>query len=184
MLNRILVYGLVGGLIVGVPLCTMVITDDSHSFGASSMAIGYLTMLIGLSTIFVAVKRHRDEALGGVIRFWPAFAMGLGISLVAGVVYVLSWETALAISQKDFARAYADAMIAQQQAAGVKGAELGEFTRQMREFEASYRNPLFRMAMTMTEILPVGLLVSLVAAALLRNPRFLQRDRQAHAHAQ
>ena len=44
---------------------------------------------------------------------------------------------------------------------------------------AGYRNPLIRLPMTMREIAPVGVVVSLVAAALLRNPRFLPARRVA-----
>jgi hypothetical protein len=36
-----------------------------------------------------------------------------------------------------------------------------------------YDNPLYRLPMTFAEIFPVGLLVTLVSAVLLRNPRFL-----------
>ncbi len=36
-----------------------------------------------------------------------------------------------------------------------------------------YAKPWYRMPMTFAEIFPVGILVSLVSAALLRNPRFL-----------
>jgi hypothetical protein len=36
-----------------------------------------------------------------------------------------------------------------------------------------YNNPLFRMPMVFAEIFPVGLLIALVSAALLRNPRLL-----------
>ena len=38
-----------------------------------------------------------------------------------------------------------------------------------------YRNWWFRIPITLTEILPVGLLVGLVSAAILRNPRILPR---------
>ena len=36
-----------------------------------------------------------------------------------------------------------------------------------------YANPLFRLPITFTEILPVGLIVSLISALLLRNSRFM-----------
>jgi hypothetical protein len=36
-----------------------------------------------------------------------------------------------------------------------------------------YRNPLIRMPMTFLEIFPVGLLISLISAAVLKNPRVL-----------
>lgn len=37
----------------------------------------------------------------------------------------------------------------------------------------SYANPLFRLPLTFAEVAPVGLVVTLVSAALLRNPRML-----------
>ena len=45
--------------------------------------------------------------------------------------------------------------------------------RLMALMRQAYANPLYRMAETFTEIAPVGLIVSLVSAILLRNPRFL-----------
>jgi hypothetical protein len=48
--------------------------------------------LIAISGIFLAVMRHRDHNLGGVIRFWQALVIGLGISLVAGIFYVAAWR--------------------------------------------------------------------------------------------
>jgi ABC-type multidrug transport system fused ATPase/permease subunit len=137
------------------------------------MVIGYLIMLIALSTVFVAIKRRRDADLGGVIKFWPAFGLGLGISFIAGVLYVLSWEAACAIAHLDFAGSYANAMIAQAQARGISAEALAKLTAQMEQFKLQYANPLYRLPMTFIEIFPVGVLVSLVSAALLRNSRFL-----------
>jgi hypothetical protein len=169
--RKILTYGVVAGLIVGIPLSIIVITV--HQQQTYGMVIGYTLMLVGLSTVFVAVKRHRDEELGGVIRFWPAFGMGLAISFVAGIVYVIAWETSVAIAHLDFAGGYAKMLIDQKKAAGVHGAELAKFVASMEAFKTSYANPFYRWPMTFAEIFPVGVLVSLFTAALLRNSRFL-----------
>ncbi|MGD0864272.1 MAG: DUF4199 domain-containing protein, partial [Rhizomicrobium sp.] len=109
----------------------------------------------------------------GVIGFWQALALGLGISFVAGILYVVSWETACAIAGIDFGSSYAAAMIAQKKAAGVSGAALAKFVDEMNAFKVQYANPLYRWPMTFIEIFPVGVLVSLISAALLRNRRFL-----------
>jgi hypothetical protein len=177
MLRRILPYGAVAGLIVGVPLFGLSVAMNGHPPGSYGVALGYLTMLVALSTVFVAIKRHRDADLGGVIRFWPAFGLGLGISIVAGVFYVLAWEAALAVMQTDFAAGYATILIEQQKANGVAGEALERFTAEMERFKAEYANPLYRLPMTFAEIFPVGLLVSLVSAGLLRNSRFLPARR-------
>jgi Protein of unknown function (DUF4199) len=175
MFRKILSYGLVAGLIVGIPLSLL--TAFNHIGGSYGMVIGYSTMLIALSTVFAAIKRHRDVELGGVIKFWPAFGMGLGISVVASVVYVLAWELTVAVTHLDFANEYAKSLIAQQQAKGVSGEALAKFTAQMEQFKSNYANPLYRLPMTFIEIFPVGVLVSLVSAGLLRNSRFLPARR-------
>jgi hypothetical protein len=126
-----------------------------------------------LSAVFVAIKRHRDADLGGVIKFWPALGLGLGISAVAGVFYVLAWEASQAFTHADFASSYARTLIEEQQAKGASAEALAKLTADMEIFKANYANPLFRLPMIFVEIFPVGVLVSLVSAGLLRNSRFL-----------
>lgn len=173
MLRKILSYGVVAGLLVGLPMGVLAFVLKGMPPDPWGMVITYLIMLLALSTVFIAIKRHRDEALGGVIRFWPALGLGLGISLVASVGYALAWEATLALTGMDFAGEYAKAMIKAEQAKGVSTQALARFTAEMEDFKRQYANPLFRMPMTMVEIFPVGLLVSLVSAGLLRNSRFL-----------
>jgi hypothetical protein len=172
MLRKILSFGTVAGLIAGGMLSVIVVTTD-HSSNAWGMVVGYLTMLVALSAIFVAIKRHRDVDLGGVIKFWPAFGLGLGISAIAGIFYVASWELAMAITQMDFAGDYSKSLIEQQKSQGVSGEALRKFVAEMDEFKIQYANPLFRLPMTFAEIFPVGVIVSLVSAGLLRKSSFL-----------
>jgi hypothetical protein len=177
MLRRISTYGTVAGAIVGVPLSALTIALNGHAMTSYGMYIGYTLMLIALSTVFVAIKRHRDGDLGGVIRFWPAFGLGLGISFVAGIFYVAAWEAAVAVTHSDFASTYANALIEREKAKGVTGEALAKFVAGMERFKAQYANPLYRLPMTFAEIFPVGVLVSLVSAGLLRNRRFLPARR-------
>ena len=171
MFQKILMYGVVAGLFVGVALSAVVVlAGGPPDFG---MAIGYLIMLVGLSAVFAGIKRYRDQDLGGVIRFWPAFGLGLGISVVAGVLYVIAWEATVAFTHMDFAKAYADMLIEQERAKGVSAEALARFTAEMEAFKVQYADPLFRLPMTFAEIFPVGVLVSLVSAGLLRSSRFL-----------
>jgi hypothetical protein len=176
MFRRIFVYGVVAGLIVGISLFATTVGMHGHSL-RYGLVVGYLTMLIALSTVFVAVKRHRDLDLGGVIGFWPALGLGLGITIVASILYVLAWEAALAVSHMDFATGYAKAVIAEQKAKGVAGPALARVVAEMETFKLNYANPLYRLPMTFTEIFPVGVLVSLFSAGLLRNSRILPARR-------
>jgi Protein of unknown function (DUF4199) len=176
MFRKILSYGAVAGLIVGIPLSVLVVASNGHEMHYG-MLIGYATMLVALSTVFIAIKRHRDVDLGGVIGFWPALGLGLGISFVAGIFYVLAWETTVALTHLDFANGYARMMIEQKKASGVTGAALAKFTAEMEQFKVQYANPFYRLPMTFAEIFPVGVLVSLASAGLLRFSSFLPARR-------
>lgn len=178
MFRSILRWGTLAGLIVGSVLFgTTVFLADQPAVSGLGAAIGYTSMLVALSTVFVAIKRHRDRALGGVIRFWPAFGLGVGISAVAGVFYVAAWEAALAVTGMDFAGTYTAHLLEARKAAGASAQELAAYAAELARFRTQYANPLYRLPMTFSEIFPVGLLVSLVSAALLRNPRFLPARR-------
>jgi hypothetical protein len=177
MFKSIAVFGAIAGLIVGIPLFLITTFAGKDIGGGLGLLVGYTTMLVALSFVFVAVKRRRDADLGGVIGFWPALGLGLGISVVAGIFYVVAWEAALAVTHMDFAGEYARATIAQAQAKGISGEAMEQLRAQMDQFKAQYANPLYRVAETFAEIFPVGVIVSIISAALLCNRRFLPARR-------
>ena len=84
---------------------------------------------------------------------------------------MLAWEAALAVTGMDFGAEYAGMMVSQARAAGATGAALAKAQAEAAAFARDYARPLYRMGVTATEILPVGALVALIAAALLRRPR-------------
>ena len=168
MIRLIVTYGLISGLIIiGVSIGVIALHGDGNIW------LGYLTMLVGLSSILVGVKQHRDQALGGVFRFWPALAVGLGIAVVASLAYVVVWEIYLAATHYTFMDKYVSAMLAAKRAAGVTGAAYAKAVADGDAMRAQYANPLYRLPETFMEIFPVGLLIALVSAGLLCNPRFL-----------
>jgi hypothetical protein len=172
MFATILKFGLIAGAVAGGALSLSVaLAGGAMGHGWAGMAFGYATMLVALSLVPLAIKRHRDLAGGGVIRFWPAFGLGLAVSAVAGVVYVLAWElTQATLIAGDFAASYADGVVAARRAAGAGPVELAQLRREMDGFVRQYHDPLVRLPMTFLEIFPVGALVSLIAAAVLRRP--------------
>lgn len=167
MFRIMLVYGAIAGVvIIAVMVAAMVIGGSSGSH-----VQGYLTMVVVLSLIFVGVKRYRDKDLGGVIKFLPAFGLGVGIAAVAGVFYVLSWEASLHLTDFAFVETYKETTIANYEAKGLTGAALAEKVTSLEAMMANYSNPAYRMPITFLEIFPVGLVVALLSAALLRNPK-------------
>ena len=174
MWRDIVKYGVIAGLVVGVSMvASFWATDGQMPHGWLGMAVGYATMLVAFSAVFVGIKHQRDVAGGGVIRFWPAFGMGLGISFIAALFYVGAWELVQATIVDDFAGSYGASVIAAEKAKGIDPAALAKLTAEMEAFKTQYADPMFRLPMTFSEIFPVGVLVSLISALVLRNPRVL-----------
>ena len=166
-----LIYGgISGAIVIAVLVASIALELPSH---ATSEWFGYLVMLVAMSLIFVGVKRYRDVECGGVIRFGRALGLGLGIAAVAGLVYVVGWEIYLATSDGDFIAEYSASVIEGLRASGASAAAIEAKTAEMRSMAELYANPLFRVGITFVEIFPVGLLVALVSAALLRDPKLL-----------
>ncbi|GAB5409899.1 MAG: DUF4199 domain-containing protein [Balneolaceae bacterium] len=177
-MNRIiLVYGsITGATIIGSMMLGIYAAKSGGNSFLASETIGYSIMLIGFSMIFVATKKYRDQELGGIIKFGTAFKVGLGISLLAGVVYVLTWEVNLYVTDYAFITEYTDSIIEKARSSGATPSELEATIQQMEEMKVQYDNPLYRLPITFTEIFPVGLLMSLISAGLFKNPNFLASE--------
>ncbi|MET0272572.1 MAG: DUF4199 domain-containing protein [Phenylobacterium sp.] len=171
MTRIIWTYGLISGLIVITGIIGTIAAngDAPHA----NIWLGYLVMLVALSAIVVGVKQYRDRTLGGVISFRQAFLIGLGIAAVASLAYALVWEVYLALTDYAFMPKYAGQILEAKRAAGVTGAAYQAAAAEMDAMVRQYANPLFRLPMTLAEIFPVGLLIAVVSAVLLRNPRVL-----------
>jgi len=172
MLRIILIYGVVGGVIVAVPMLVSMLTTPAGTIPENSALYGYLSMLLAFTMVFVGMKHYRDKVLGGVIRFLPALGVGLGISAVASLFWVVGWEITLATGF-DFGSAYMDSVVAAAQARGAPAAEIERIREDAAEALTLYANPLTRLPVTFMEMFPIGVVISLLSALLLRNSRFL-----------
>ena len=162
--------GIAGAIAIAIISATLVLDLPSH---ATSVFVGYLVMLAALSLIFVGVKRYRDVECGGVIGIGRAFGLGVGMAVVAGVAYALGWELFIAVSGFDFMTGYTNDVIAGLRDDGASQVAIDAKVAELAKMRAMYDNPLMRVPMIFAEIAPVGLLVALVSAALLRNPKML-----------
>ncbi len=169
MTRSILVYGAVAGLIAILGILATIVVFPDHN----SVWLGYLVMLVALSSILLAIKQDRDTTGGGVTTFKRGFLIGFGIALLSGVVYAIVWEGYLAATGYRFMDDYTADMLSGMRAKGVSEAAYAKAAAEMAEMREAYKNPFYRFGTTFVEIFPVGLLVTLVSAALLKNPRFL-----------
>jgi hypothetical protein len=165
VMKYILVYGLLSGAVIIAAMLAVLNLSELHSEW-----IGYLIMIVALTMIFIGVKRYRDVELGGVIKFWRAFGMGLGIAACATLAYVLIWEVYLAMTHY----AFMDHYIASLRAHGAPAAEVAQMVAMRDTYN---NNALFRMGMTALEIFPVAFAIAVLSAGLLCFPKVLPARR-------
>jgi hypothetical protein len=167
VLKLILKFGFMSGAFLSVVmLCTMPFHDQlSDRYG---MVIGYSSMLLAFLLVYFGVRSWREKA-GGYVSFWQAFKVGISIAAIGCACYVATWEVIYYKMMPDFADTYAAHQIERARAAGAPEAAIAEKRKEMEEFTRMYKNPLMNVAMTLLEPLPVGLVMSLLAAGLLRR---------------
>jgi hypothetical protein len=174
MKKIILVYGLIAGAIVGAMLLiTMPLFESGTLKTENGHLLGYTTMVVALSLVFFGIKSFRDNYSNGTITFWSGLKIGLLITLVASVIYALSWEISYHTMKGYLLKMMNDKSIEKMKKEGASKASLAEAQKQMDDFALMYKNPLFRFPITMLEIAPVGLVISLLSAGLLRRKEFL-----------
>ncbi|MEQ8684384.1 MAG: DUF4199 domain-containing protein [Imperialibacter sp.] len=173
MRKVIITYGLIAGAIVVVLMyLTMPIGKENGNYDLG-MVLGYVSMIAALSMIFFGVKAFRDKYLNGSITFGKALLTGLAITLVAGIVYCIGWEIYYNTVAPDFMTDYTNFYIEKMKDEGASQAEIDEMTASMDAMAENYKNPVVRFGMTLLEIFPVGLVISLVCAVLFRSKNFL-----------
>lgn len=174
MKKTVVRFGLIAGgmlsLLMVVTMGTAKLMGSTPS-GGIGMAIGYTTMVLSFIFVHFGIRSYRDTVLGGSVRFWPAFRVGLLISLIASICYSLTWQVVYKTMLPDYAEKYADEAVKQAEAKGASPAEVEKTRQQMAEFVIQYKNPLYNFAMTLLEPSPIGLLVSLISAGVLSRRR-------------
>src|SRR5678816_4861629 len=174
MKKNILVYGLISGLVVSV---TMLLSMNylSHCEGKvkvdynTSMLIGYASMLIAFSLVFVGIRNYRNKYNGGVISFGKAFKLGLFMVLIASTIYVVAWLIDYFFFIPDFMEKYSAQELDKLKASGASQIEIDTETIKMENMVKMYKNPFFNALMTYVEILPVGLVVMLISSLILKR---------------
>jgi len=169
MKKVVLNYGLISGAIIAVFLFISCPLRDADVLDMDNgMWYGYGTMVIALSFIFLGIKNFRDKHAGGVITFGKAFAIGILIATIASLMYAIAWEICLKTVARDFLDTWTQEYLASLKSR-VPEAEYLEKQQEMAGLSELYKNPFARFGMTILEIFPVGLLITLFSAAVLRK---------------
>jgi hypothetical protein len=169
MKKTVWTFGLIAGAIMSL---TMVATIPFlSSMGVHSYLVGYSAMVAAFLLVYFGVRSYRDNVLAGTIGFGRALAAGLLIVAIASVCYTATWEVMYYKFMPDFGTKYAQTQVEHARAAGKSEAEVAKIAADGNKFAESYKNPVYNSALTFMEPFPVGLLIALISAGVLRRRR-------------
>ena len=163
MNNIIVKNGLFGSIIVSALLVFVTMYMKANPEKEVSMMIGFAVMILAFFFVAWGIKQQRD-ANNGLITFGKAFLTGFWITLIISTIYVLVWLIILYNFFPNFAEHYTDMAIAK-----ASPDELTKVTEEMNSFKEMYKNPIMVILFTYMEILPLGIVFSLVSALILKK---------------
>ncbi len=168
MKKTILTFGLISGFLSSLMMVATVPFIDNIGFDKGEY-VGYTAIVLSFLLVFFGIRSYRDNTANGQITFAKAFGVGISITLISCIFYVVTWEVLYFHVLHGFMDKYGAHMIAKLQASGASAATLQAKTEEVKKFKAMYDNPLINAAMTFIEPFPVGLVITLLSAAFLRK---------------
>jgi Zn-dependent protease with chaperone function len=168
MKKTVLVFGVLSGLVSTALMFATLPFLEKIGFD-KGLIVGYTGIVLSLLFVYFGVRSYRDNKLGGKIAFGRAFGVGLLITLISCVFYVVSWQILSRNFMPDFADQYGARVIADARKAGADEASIAKTTKEMDDMKKMMNDPIVGSAMVFIEPFPVGLLVTLISAGVLRK---------------
>jgi hypothetical protein len=164
MRKTVLIFGLISGVIMAALMFATLPFTDSPWLQAHSMFMGYTTMVLSFMLVFFGIRSYRENIGGGTITFGRAFAVGILITLISSGLYVVTWEI-MYFGIPGFGQRFMDMCIAHLKSSGASPEAIQTQINQLKYLD----NPFINAVMSFIEPFPVGLIITLVSAAILRK---------------
>jgi Protein of unknown function (DUF4199) len=169
MKKTILTFGLISGAISSLMMVATVPFADKIGVDHKAEVIGYTTIVFSFLLVFFGIRSYRDNAGNGQITFAKAFAVGISITLISCLCYVVTWEVLYFNFLHDFMDKYSAHMIQKLQASGASPEAVQAQLQQLTKYKEMYENPLFNSLITFLEPFPIGLVITVLSAGVLRK---------------
>ena len=169
MKKTVLTFGLISGALSSLMMVATL--PFLHKIGFNKgLVIGYTAIVLSFLLVFFGIRSYRDNVGNGQITFSKAFAVGISITLISCIFYVVTWEVLyFNFLPADFMDKYGAHMIEKLKASGASPTAVEAQLQQLKKFKEQYENPLFNSLMTFIEPFPIGLAITLISAAVLRK---------------
>jgi hypothetical protein len=164
----VLTFGCLSGAVAAAMMFATVPFLDSIGFDRGAI-VGYTAIVLSFLFVFFGVRAYRERLGTAPLTFADAFSVGILITLISCVFYVVAWEILYSNFIPDFVDTYSGHVIETLRASGATDAAIIAKSKELADFKANYDNLFIRLAFTFIEPFPVGLLMTLISAATLRR---------------
>lgn len=165
MKKIIWIHGLIIGILLSTNAIIMMTMMVNGTFMKGNDALGYAVLIAMFSIIYFGIRKYRNLYTNGAFPFGKAFKIGAMIALVASSMYVLFGLGYYYLFVPEFLDAYIQYVLDQ----CTSPEELAEKSVQMANFKEMHQNPVFAILVSYMEVLPLGLIVALVSALILKR---------------
>ena len=176
MKKVVLTFGVISGIVSSVLMLTVMHFVDRIGFDRGPI-VGYTAMVVSFLLVFFVIRAYRENN-GGRISFGRAFSVGILITMISCCFYVVTWELIYFVITPDFGQKMADYMVRQVQSSSESPQAIAQKIQELKHFNELYQNLFFNLAVTFIEPLPIGLIITLISAAILRRGKPVQASTQ------
>src|SRR3984893_12754148 len=145
MKKTILTFGLISGAISSLMMMATVPFADRIGFD-KGLVIGYTSIVLSFLLVFFGIRSYRDNEGNGQISFLKAFAVGISITLISCICYVVTWEILYYNFLPDFMDKYGARMVEKLKESGASAAAVQAEVEQVRKYTEMYASPLLNAA--------------------------------------
>ena len=175
MKKIVLTFGLISGAISAVLMSAIVPFIYKIGFDWGTI-VGYTAIVLSFLLVFFGIRSYRENVGGGYITFGRGFKVGILIVLISSICYVLTWEFVYRQWLPDFPDKYGSYVLEKARAKGASPAELAEQEKEINNMKWILQSPLLSAGVAFLEPMPVGLVMTLISAAILRRRRKEELD--------
>src|SRR6202789_1273198 len=168
MRKIIVTFGLISGAISSLMMIALVTFGGRIGFDRGAI-IGNTSIVLSFLMVFFGIRTYRDNIGNGQITFLKAFAVGLSITLISCIFYVVTWEVIYYNFLPGFWDAYGAHLVQKLTASGASPAAVQAKLEQVREYKELYKNPFLNAVLTFIHPFPSGRVIPLFSALVLRR---------------
>jgi hypothetical protein len=177
MKKNVLVFGLISGALMALFMFTTMPFIDKIGLDRGYI-VGYTGIVLAFMLVFFGIRSYRENVGGGTITFGRAFVVGILIAVISSICYVIAWQILFYGFMPDFFDKFAAHEIAKARASGATPEKIQATIQEMEQVKQLGSKPLLHAAFTFLEPFPVGLIITIISAAILRKKRVVSSVQQ------